>query len=309
MNLMGDKCFRRLIILFDKKDEEQIVNVQGLNLQQIHKELSEDGIEVVWEFVKAEDCANQIQERITNPDIVDNWYLSDGKRNLYLTDSPWIQEVLRLWGFYVAALVHEGNADVRFPNAKYLFEGLNSLDPVYLKQAYERLAGLPWDILETEHLAVRESTVEDVDEFYRIYKEPSITRYMDDLFREPDMERAYMRNYIQRIYGFYGYGLWTVLLKETGQVIGRAGISMRDGYDLPELGFVIEVAEQRKGYAFEVCSAILQYAKEELQMEGVQALVCAGNEASERLLTKLDFVQKQEVNEEGETYRQWVKMF
>jgi len=96
-------------------------------------------------------------------------------------------------------------------------------------------------ILETDRCLVRETTVEDVEEFYRIYREPSITYYMEDLFPDPAEEREYVRNYIREIYGFYGYGLWTVLCKEKNEVIGRAGLSWRQGFDVPELGFVMKI--------------------------------------------------------------------
>ncbi len=312
---MEDRIFQRLIILFEKKNEELIRRNYDICLHQLQAELAKHQIRTAWDFVREEDFAQQVQCTLTEPDhaadsahSADNsLHFSDG--SLFLTDSRHIQEVLQLWGFYVAALVHEGNRGISFPNVRYLFEGLEGLGYVYLKQIYARLACLPWDILETNRLQVRESTVADVDEFYRIYREPSITRYMEGLFQEPDMERAYMRNYICQIYGLYGYGLWTVLLKETGQVIGRAGISIREGYELPELGFVIEVAQQGKGYAMEVCSAILHYARQELQMEGVQALVCAGNEASLKLLQKLGFSEYGEVKESGNIYQQWIKKF
>ena len=174
-------------------------------------------------------------------------------------------------------------------------------------EVYRRLAGIPWDILETQRLKVRESTVGDVKEFYRIYREPSITYYMEDLFQDPDEENAYMEAYIRQIYGFYGFGMWTVLLKNTGEVIGRAGLSIREGYELPELGFAIDVSHQGRGYALEACRAILTYAKEELCFEQVQALVRQENEASINLLKKLEFQYERNVVERGQEYLLLIK--
>lgn len=146
---------------------------------------------------------------------------------------------------------------------------------------------------------MRETTVEDVDDFYRIYAETSITEYMENLFADRDEEIAYTRDYIEKVYAFYGYGMWTVLEKESGAVIGRAGIIWREGYDVPELGFVIGVPWQGRGYAYEVCKAILLYAKEELLMEQVQALVRTENEKSLRLCEKLGLERVGEVWEDG----------
>lgn len=175
------------------------------------------------------------------------------------------------------------------------------------EEAYRRLAGLPWDILETERLKVRESTVPDVEDFYRIYAEPSITYYMEGLYQDPEEEKAYMEAYIKQAYGFYGYGLWTVMRKTDNRIIGRAGINVREGYVLPELGFVIERESQRKGYGLEVCRAILEYAKEELGFERVQALVQEENNASAALLERLGFEYERNVTEQGTEYRLMIR--
>ena len=172
---------------------------------------------------------------------------------------------------------------------------------------YRRLAGIPWDILETERLYIRESTVEDVADFYRIYSGPSITDYLEDLFANPDEERAYMENYIHHMYGFYGFGMWTVIEKAGRRIIGRAGLDVREGYELPELGFVIEKEYQGKGYAKEACDAILTYAKEELAFDRVQALVEEENRASLQLLTNLGFTYEKKVTERSINYQLMIK--
>ena len=231
----------------------------------------------------------------------------DGQQTLYLTDSREICALLLEKHCYTIAFYHERNKDVFFDGIPYAVEDIAQLPFSSYDEAYRRLARLPWDILETERLKVRESTVEDVEAFYRIYKDPSITRYMEDLFKDPDEERVYMETYISQVYGFYGFGMWTVLLKETGQVIGRAGLSVREGYELPELGFVIDKEYQKKGYAYEVCRGILDYAKKELLFDSVQALVHLENNASLRLLERLGFVYECNVNEQKEEYMLLIK--
>ena len=102
--------------------------------------------------------------------------------------------------------------------------------------------------------------------------------------------------------------MWTVLEKSSGRVIGRAGITWQEGFDLPELGFVFGVPWQRQGYAYEVCSAVLDYAREELMMSQVQALVMEGNRKSVALCEKLGFVERSGIVElDGERYRVLVK--
>ena len=46
----------------------------------------------------------------------------------------------------------------------------------------------------------------------------------------------------------------------TGKLIGRVGIENREACDgEPELGYMIDVSYQRKGYATEVCLAAVSY--------------------------------------------------
>lgn len=223
------------------------------------------------------------------------------QETLMITDMPETAKECLENGWYVVALYHKKNQGIAFPQVKYGIEDVFALEYRSYEEAYRRLSGLPWDILETRRLKVRESTLQDVEEFYRIYSDFAITRYMENLFPEKEAEQAYMKAYIDQVYGFYGYGLWTVVLKESGRVIGRAGLSVREGYELPELGFVIETFCQKQGYGFEVCIAILKYAREELFFDRVQALVKEKNLASKRLLNRLGFRFERKVNEkEGE---------
>lgn len=226
------------------------------------------------------------KETQTKSDTDDSAQAEQG--TLYITDSEPVYSTLRQLGYYVLPYQHEGNSDAGFTGALYVIEQIEEIGYETVDMAYRRLAGLPWEILTTKRCIVRETTVEDVDSFYRIYAEPEITKYMENLYAERDEEIAYIRDYQEKVYGFYGYGMWTVLTKE-GTVIGRAGISWREGYELPELGFMIGVPWQRQGYAYEVCGAILAYAREELGITQIQALVMGGNKKSEALCRKLGF--------------------
>ena len=69
-----------------------------------------------------------------------------------------------------------------------------------------------------------------------------------------------------------------------------------------ELGFIIGVLWQRKGYAREVCRAVLAYASAALEFTKVQALVETGNAASLELCRQLGFHRDSEVTLKGREY-------
>lgn len=208
---------------------------------------------------------------------------------VFVTDEPSEARQLREDGEAVVIWLHEGNRDVDFSGFLYAVEDPENLEADYIDRVFRRSKHLPWSILETERLFVRETTEDDVDAFYEIYRNPAITEYMEGLFPEVEDEKQYVRDYIEKIYTYYEYGVWTVIEKASGAVIGRAGLSARDGYAEPELGFVIGVPWQRQGYAEEVCRAILKFGKEELGFETFQVLVEPENAASLELCRKLGF--------------------
>ena len=237
--------------------------------------------------------------------------LSEGatpRRNtLFVTDAPQVAKKLLTANFPVLGILLKENEDASFSGVQYLAEGWESINPSYLEKVYRRCCGLPWQILETKRCILRESIEADVDAFYQIYAEPSITAFMEDLFADREEELRYMAAYRENMYEFYGYGIWSVVLKETGEVIGRAGFDMRAGFAEPELGFVIGVLWQGRGLAEEVCRAILRYGEEDLGFTKVQALTEQENTASLALLEKLGFVFDGAYEEMGKEYLRYIR--
>lgn len=222
---------------------------------------------------------------------------------LWITDMAEAAEELAARGCAVLAYLHQDNRQENFAMCRYACESLTEgMDAVYLDRVYRRCKGIPWDILRTARCLVRETTVADVESFYRIYSEPSITKYMEGLHEDPEEERARARSYIDRVYGFYDFGIWTVVERESGEVIGRAGICYREGYETPELGFVIGAPWQGRGYATEVCRGILEYAYGELGMTEILAFVQPGNPASLHVCDKLGMEDLGRVELQGQEY-------
>ena len=112
-----------------------------------------------------------------------------------------------------------------------------------------------------------EITLDDLDGLFALYAGEGMTEYLDPLY-EYEKEKEYQRSYINYMYRLYGNGMWVVIEKATGKQIGRVGIENREACDgEPELGYMIDVSYQRKGYATEVCLAVIGYAWNFLDFE------------------------------------------
>ena len=230
----------------------------------------------------------------------------EGNRTILLTDMT--EFFLRSYGLKIPGVVylHRQNKKMAFSNMTYAITSLEELPLEYLQRVYQRFFHIPWEILRTERCLVREITVEDVDELYEIYKDKEIVKYMENLFEDKEEEREYTRKYIENMYGFYGFGMWIVQRLDNGRIIGRAGLNVRDEYDDLELGYIIRKDEQKKGYAKEVCEAILRYAVEELEVQDINAFIHPDNTDSINLIKKLKFKKKEKVSLEGRNLDRYV---
>jgi len=115
-------------------------------------------------------------------------------------------------------------------------------------------------MIETERLLLREYTVDDFDALYEIMSDPETMQHYPKPF---DKNRTMgwitwnLENYMK-----YGFGLWAVVLKETGEFIGDCGITIQniDGEMLPEIGYHIHKKYWRRGYGKEAARAARDWA-------------------------------------------------
>lgn len=171
----------------------------------------------------------------------------------------------------------------------YSVESLAAIDQRYLERVLRRKLDLPWIIFETKEYLVREMTTKDVEELYRIYEDEEIGKFVDPLYEDIEMERSYVQNEMKREYQFYEFGIWVVIDKETDQVIGRAGITMRQDEKDPEIGYLICKTMRGKGVATQILKKILDYAKEELEIRALNAMILCDNLKSIHICEKLGF--------------------
>ena len=174
---------------------------------------------------------------------------------------------------------------------RYAVESLAELDIEYLERVRRRYNHIPWDIGETERCLVRELSLSDLPALYELYDKPGMTDYVEPLY-DYETELEYQKAYIENMYGFYEYGMWLVFSKETGKLIGRAGLEHN------EMGYMIAPELWNRGYATEVCRFIIDYARENTDFEKLYCRIDERNEASVRLAKKLGFVRNGQIGNE-----------
>ena len=144
--------------------------------------------------------------------------------------------------------------------------------------------------LDTSRLHIRWLALDDAGFIHRLVNDPDWIRFIGDKsVRNLADARAYIENGPLKMYRDFGFGLNRVALRDSGEAIGICGILQRDTLPCPDLGLAFLPEYRRQGYAIEAARAVLENAAAELKKRRLVAILSAENQASARLLKKLDF--------------------
>ena len=144
--------------------------------------------------------------------------------------------------------------------------------------------------LKTQRLILRRLNADDAPFILTLLNEPSFIRYIGDKsVRDLEAARQYILTGPVASYDRNGFGLNLVELKEAHTPIGICGLLKRDELPDPDIGFALVPDFWSKGFAFEAATAVLQDARERLNLERILAITSLDNEASINLLERLGF--------------------
>ncbi len=157
-------------------------------------------------------------------------------------------------------------------------------------------------MITTERLLLRQIDNADAPFILTLLNTPGWLQYIGDRHvKSLEAAGQYITNGPQKSYGEHGFGLLLVLEQELGLPVGMCGLLKRDSLSFPDLGFAFLPEYTGKGYAREAAAAVLKYADEILLLNTIAAITVPYNEASIRLLGKLDFVFKERTRSENGT--------
>lgn len=115
-------------------------------------------------------------------------------------------------------------------------------------------------MIETKRLLLREMNEQDFEALYAVLADTDIMRHYPYTFDESRVRNWIWVN-IER-YRIFGFGLWAVCLRDSGEMIGDCGLTMQPIHGLirPEIGYHIRKDKQRCGYATEAACAVRDWA-------------------------------------------------
>lgn len=149
-------------------------------------------------------------------------------------------------------------------------------------------------ILDTERLFLREMKQNDFQDLAEILQNPRVMYAYEHDFSDNDVQ-AWLDRQIER-YKKYGFGLWAVVLKDTNEMIGQAGLTMQPykNMEVLEIGYLLKEKFWHYGYAREAAMGCKKYAFENLNRAKVYSIIKSDNLASMKIAESIGMIKEDE---------------
>ena len=142
-------------------------------------------------------------------------------------------------------------------------------------------------LIETERLLLREITLDDKEDLFKLHSHPDVQLYTGEPVVESmeEMKKAIESRIVN--YKKYGYGRWATFLKDGMQFVGWAGLAYLPEFDEIDLGYRFMPEYWGLGIATEASHAILAYGFDSLKIKKIIAIAFKENIASIRVMEKV----------------------
>lgn len=141
--------------------------------------------------------------------------------------------------------------------------------------------------METSRLGLREMGEADLPALGAILRDDETMTAYGGAF-DDEMVLAWLDRMIER-YREDGFGLWAVILRSTGEMIGQCGLTRQRilGENVIEVGYLFNRTHWHRGYAIEAARACRDHAFDALGAERLYAQVRDTNLASMNVAIRL----------------------
>ena len=149
-------------------------------------------------------------------------------------------------------------------------------------------------VWESERLYARRLTPEDYRECCALLQDAGVMYAYEHAFSDAEVQE-WLDRQIAR-YAADGFGLWALVRREDGAVIGQAGLTMQEcgGKRLPEIGYLLKYRHWHKGYASEAAIACRNYAFSVLNAKWICSIVKEDNFASQQVAKRVGMKPEKE---------------
>ncbi len=158
------------------------------------------------------------------------------------------------------------------------------------------------ELLETERLILERLRADHAGDLIGLLQDPRVARTLWP-FPTPQSDAEVIAGLQDKIAHWerYGFGLWLMRDRATGQFVGRGGLQHTavEGEPTIEVGWAVVPERWGEGLATELARASVEVAFGDLGLRELVAFTLPHNIASRRVMEKAGFVYDREVTHVG----------
>lgn len=156
-------------------------------------------------------------------------------------------------------------------------------------------------VAQSARLQLRRFAPADAPGFFELNQDPLVVRFTGDRqFADLQAARDYIDAYDQ--YDLYGFGRWSIYLRETGEYAGFCGLKYLPEKDEVDVGFRLRRNLWGKGLATEAADLALGIGFGACGLTTIVGRAMKNNFASHSVLRKLNMNLTETFREEGKTW-------
>ena len=142
-------------------------------------------------------------------------------------------------------------------------------------------------ILQTERLVLRRMEQSDFESLCAILQDPAVMYAYEGAFTDEEVQEWLDRQLAR--YAQWEFGLWAMVLRQTGEMIGQGGLTMQPWkqQQVLEIGYLLRHSAWHHGYATEAAQACKRYAFDKLHTDEVCSIIRDTNTASQRVAQRV----------------------
>ena len=160
-------------------------------------------------------------------------------------------------------------------------------------------------VVSTPRLVLRGFEEADIDAWAAIRADPVAAEYVGGVM---DRASSWMRMAAYIGHGeLRGYGLWAVVERSSGDMVGRAGLWFPDGWPEIEVGWTLARSVWGRGYATEAGAAAIDWGRTNLGLTRIASVISQGNARSVAVAERLGMTFDRTTTLDGETVDVYAK--
>lgn len=154
-------------------------------------------------------------------------------------------------------------------------------------------------VIETERLILRRIEEGDAALQFAVLNTPAVMECLGGVKELHEIEAKHAKS--MAWFAQHGFGFMMMIEKDTGELVGHAGLKRVDNENAPnqgdyEIGWLVREDRWRRGYAMEAMRAVVDWAFTRHDAPHLVALTSERNEPSWRLMQKLGMERREDLD-------------